>query len=115
MQIKAKYAEVTQAAGELDQMVDEYNRDCSDVCLDGFVKCADGDEHLCIPACDCCTAHNLVCCDSGNGVQDTTDLALGNDTLYCYEYCCAADEMRCNGECVPTTQPPSGTGNPYDY
>ena len=101
--IITKYNDLVLAAEEIDNKIDEYNTNCHDKCLPGYVKCEGDYSNKCIKECDCCASHSLYCCsDSSNHPPSTYNYATGDgEVLYCYDWCCQEDETRCNGQCVP--------------
>ncbi len=55
---------LNETTANLTEKITEYNEDCSDDCLDGFIKCnAPGLEDKCTLRCDCCEAVSLTCCE----------------------------------------------------
>ena len=111
-QIIEKYNLLDEAIDEINDLVDDYNQNCNDKCLPGFVKCGGDASNKCIPECECCSNHNKYCCkDSSNHPVDTTNYATGDgEVLYCYDWCCSEDATYCGGECIP-----DAAGMPVGY
>ena len=107
-----KYNLLDEAIDEINGLVDDYNQNCNDKCLPGYVKCEGDYSNKCVLECDCCQQHSKYCCkDSSNHPVDTYNYATGDgEVLYCYDWCCTEDSTYCNGECIP-----DAAGMPYGY
>jgi len=106
------YDIVVDAIQNITDWVDKYNRECSDKCLPGYVKCEGDYTKKCVKECDCCAQHNLYCCKSSdNHPYSDYNYATGDgEVLRCYDWCCEEDATYCGGDCVP-----DHVGMPYGY
>lgn len=111
-QIVDEYKYVEEALNQIDSLVDEYNKNCADKCLPGYVRCYGDDSGKCILECDCCTLNSLSCCDSDNHPANTFNYATGDkEVLNCYDWCCPDDNTYCDGNCYKDSLPlPYGHG-----
>ena len=85
---------------DIEGYMDEYNSNCSDKCLPGYVKC-ESDYHY------------LEHCDSDNHPENYHNYATGEgEDLQCYEWCCKEFETFCHGNCIDDDIP---LGYSYDH
>ena len=84
--------------------IEQYNTECSDKCLAGFVKCGD----VCKLNSECCVDHNLVECLTNNHAYPATT-PDGTDAV-CHNWCCGDDEYFCGDDCIPMIDGPPTNG-----
>ncbi len=110
-----KYIEVKGIAQDIEDWIDQYNEQCSDKCLPGYVRCLGSYNNKCIKECDCCSQHSLYCCaGTANHPANSYNYAVGDgEYLECYDWCCPEDHTMCQDQCYPDSGLPKGYG-PYD-
>ena len=69
--------EVRPSLNQIDDLIEEYNTNCADKCLPGYVRCQGEPQDKCILECDCCETFHLTCCDSNNHPDNDYNYAKG--------------------------------------
>ena len=102
LELKAKYASLTQTKAQFDLIWEEYSKNCHDKCIAPWVRCGD----TCKLPPECCPyKYNLEYCDHPNHSPNPTIHAPGPedtpfDPFKCVDHCCdQPTEAWCSNGC----------------
>ena len=82
-QIKTDLDNIHSAITAVNALIDEYNNDCADKCLAGFIKCGT----VCKTNEECCIDNGLVECGTNNHDYPATPVTDAPDAI-CFNWCC---------------------------